>query len=258
MSNNIVSRIFFSPHGATKKIMNSIADKFIGIRLLCDLGKNNDHDIVQLTSQDLAIIGMPVFNGRIPSVCRERLTYFQGKQTPAIIFITYGNRAYDDALLELKNIMSKQGFRVIAAAAFIAEHSIFTEVAKDRPNVEDMIRIEEFANISHYIYHSLSKNYTNTLEVKGNYPYRKAGTVPIKPRADNTCVKCGNCVQVCPVDAISKRNPNKTNRFKCIACTACINACPMQARHFHGAIFDRAKEKFEKKYTEPKNPELFY
>lgn len=257
MSSNIVCRAYFSPHGSTLKIMNMLAKEFEGIRLICDLGKTTSNDMVQLTSSDIAIFGFPVFAGRIPPFAREQLKYFHGNRTPAIIYVTYGNRAYDDALLELKDILTNHGFHVISAAAFVCEHSIFTEVAKNHPNQEDMQKVEEFAHISRMIYEHLSDNYTTTLEVKGNQPYRKYHNLPIKPISDESCIKCGKCSEICPTKAISMKNPKKTNRWKCITCTSCIHICPVSARHFQGAIYEKTKEKFVKDNMDMKNPEIF-
>ena len=42
-------------------------------------------------------------------------------QTPAVLVVVYGNRAYDDALLELSDIATGAGFVPLAAGAFVGE-----------------------------------------------------------------------------------------------------------------------------------------
>ena len=49
----------------------------------------------------------------------------------------FGNRAYDDALLEMQDVASEIGFRVIAAVAAVAEHSIIRKYGKGRPDADD-------------------------------------------------------------------------------------------------------------------------
>lgn len=59
--------------------------------------------------------------------------------------VVYGNRDYEDALLELHDILSENGFVVVAAGAFVARHSIFPDVAAGRPDRDDLDRMAEFA-----------------------------------------------------------------------------------------------------------------
>lgn len=257
MHNNIVCRAYFSPHGTTKKIMDCIANEFQGIRLICDFLKPSTGDEVSLNNRDLLIIGVPVFSGRVPKICVDQINELQGNQTPAVIYVTYGNRAYDDALLELKDILTKNGFRVLSAAAFVCEHSIFENVAKGHPNQKDMEKVKEFAQISKYIFDNYSKKYTTTLKIDGNQQYRKATKIPLVPHTTDNCTSCQTCVSICPTQAISKKHPYKTNRLKCIACTACIYACPNKARQFQGIIFEKARGKFEEDNKELKRNEIF-
>ena len=77
-------------------------------------------DDIEIPASSIAIFAAPVYAGRIPAVAAERFARFKGKHTPAIIFCTYGNRAFDDALLELKELVTANGFKVISAAAFVA------------------------------------------------------------------------------------------------------------------------------------------
>lgn len=48
---------------------------------------------------------------------------------------------------------------------------------------------------------------------------------------DDKCVRCGACIKVCPVGAISgqKRRAYKIDTQKCIKCGACLEACKFDA-----------------------------
>ena len=50
------------------------------------------------------------------------------------------------------------------------------------------------------------------------------------------CTGCGDCVPICPVDAIILENGKATiNPFICIGCGACIPVCPVEAIDFKNA-----------------------
>ena len=40
------------------------------------------------------------------------------------------------------------------------------------------------------------------------------------------CTGCGDCVDVCPVEAISIKNEKVVVNDECIDCGACVNTCP--------------------------------
>ena len=45
-----------------------------------------------------------------------------------------------------------------------------------------------------------------------------------------TCIGCGACVDVCPVQALSLEDGKaKCDEGTCIDCGACIGTCPVQA-----------------------------
>lgn len=61
--------------------------------------------------------------------------------------VMYGNREYEDALLELNNIVVEAGFQPVAGGAFIDEHSFendSTPIAKGRPDIKDLQKATEF------------------------------------------------------------------------------------------------------------------
>ena len=67
---------------------------------------------------DLVLFGVPVYGGRIPSPAVQTLRRMQGSRTPAVLVAAYGNREYDDALLELADIAAAGR----TAAVFCACH----------------------------------------------------------------------------------------------------------------------------------------
>lgn len=206
-------------------------------------------------TNDLVVIGIPVYAGRVPALAAKTLQNIKGKQTPVILVCVYGNRDYDDALLELKNNCENNGFTPIAASAFIARHSIFPSIAANRPDERDDKQIVDFVKrcmLEH------KENAQRLLHVKGNYPYKIPSAIPLFPKGNRSCTACGICVKRCPVSAIPEKTPRKTNKEMCISCARCIAVCPEKARNFSGLIYRIARRKFESAYKNRKEPEFFF
>ena len=103
----------------------------------------------------------------------------KSNNTPTIIVVTYGNRAYDDTILELKDSASECGFRIVAAIAAVTKHSIIHQFATDRPNKEDL---DEILSFGKKIKDVLYSNSTSNIIIPGNKPYRDYGGVPLKTK----------------------------------------------------------------------------
>ncbi len=142
MTIDSIKLIYFSPTRTTRKVVEGIA-KGVQInpaeRIDLTPPTARRQKIVQI-HDGFVIIGSPVYGGRLPTDAVSRLLRLRGNGAPAAIVVVYGNRAYEDALLELRDIALDVGFKPIAAAAFIGEHSYSTDaapVAAGRPDTED-------------------------------------------------------------------------------------------------------------------------
>lgn len=219
---------YFSPRGTTKKILSAILAGFEGYT---DLPLNNELMPTTLNANDVLFIALPVFGGRIPSSTIEHLKKLNGNNTPAVAVVVYGNRAYEDALLELSDILTEGGFIVVAGGAFVAQHSMAPSIANGRPNESDLAKANDFGYAVRNKLVTLN-NITaeNAVTISGNKPYRTYNGVPFRPHATKACTKCGICAQACPVGAIPKDSPNKTEDNLCITCMHCVEICPQKAR----------------------------
>ena len=213
---------------------------------------------VNFSSNDLAVFAYPVYGGRVPDIMVKQLDKMKADNTPAVIIAVYGNRAYEDALLEMQNLAKDKGFIVIAAAAFIANHSIMTEVAVNRPDDKKKKKIKDFAAaVKEKIKNIEDIKNIEYLQLPGDYPYRKYNGIPLKPTGDSKCTACGACVQNCPVNAIVAENPRKTDKTKCITCMGCAAICPQGARHLNKILHFLSEIPFKKKYGARKEPDIF-
>lgn len=253
---NKINLVYFSAAGTTKTVATVLAESMQREIIEYNLLRQPPEHSITFEPDLPAIFAMPVYAGRVPAICANMLQQFQGKNTPAIAVAVYGNRDYDDALLELKNILSENGFVVVAAAAIVAQHSIFPTVASGRPDQKDKQKIASFGRNCNLALREFTGR--EKVTVKGNTPYRETGAVPLQPSGNSKCNACGVCVKLCPTKAIATENPRKTDKTRCIACTACISACPQNARAFHGPLYAVASKGFTSKNSTRKEPEFFY
>lgn len=251
--------VYFSATYTTKKIVQQIATQIGAHTTEYDVTKTTPQHEIVLNSQDLLIVGVPVYAGRIPEQASHALRRIKGNGTPALLVCVYGNRDYDDALLELKDSTEANGFKVISAGAFIARHSIFPTVGTNRPDEKDAALIHEFTAKSLSLLQSTTDfQLLSEVSVKGNRPYRTPGKIPLQPKGNRKCNACGSCVKLCPVQAIPKESPRKTDKEKCISCGRCIVICPQAARHFGGLLYKLVRRKFVNAYSVRKEPETMF
>ena len=130
---NHVTAISFSPTGGTQKGVLSIAEALDADRDFLDLTLQPPTGRNPFGPQDFVVFGAPVYSGRLPSPAAARFSMLRGQNTPCIVTVTYGNRDFDDALLELAQLVTPLGFRPVAAAALVAQHT-YGEIAVGRPD----------------------------------------------------------------------------------------------------------------------------
>lgn len=249
-------QITFSPTGGTRKVADALSMgicKNIDAFELCNpVSRLSD---ITLGEDDFAVIAMPVYGGRIPALAIERLKS-QVKANNAIcaVVAVYGNRAYDDALLELYKTCKEMGFNVVAAVGAIAEHSIIRKYGANRPDADDITEMKSFGErIKEAI---LSGTILQEGVIPGNFPYKKPISGP-KPTADKSCKGCGKCASECPVGAIPSDNLRKVNKGLCISCMRCVSICPSQSRSIGKIMHAMITLAIKKGCAEHKQNELF-
>ena len=140
-----VYKITFSPTGGTEKIASRLASVFGDVHNIDLTDPAADYSRMILNPDDICITAVPSFGGRVPAAAASRLAQIQARGAKAIATVVYGNRDYDDTLLELQSILTAAGFRCAAAVAAIAEHSILRQFAQGRPDTEDEAQLNQFA-----------------------------------------------------------------------------------------------------------------
>lgn len=221
-----ITRIVFSPTGGTERVAdilaNALGDKVVTVDL-CD----GHTDFSKAEMGDLAVIAMPCFCGRVPPLAARRLAGLQGEGTSAVVVAVYGNRAYDDLLVETADIAESVGFHVIAGVEAVAEHSIVHDYATGRPDESDEAQLRLFAA---HINNKLMSASHSSVTLPGNRPYKEYKCGGMVPTANDACVRCGKCAEACPTGAIAMDDLKHADATLCMSCMRCIAVCPMGAR----------------------------
>lgn len=249
-------QIYFSPTGGTKKVTDIIGGAWNCEKADIDLcAAEDDFTKYSFHEEDICLIAVPSFGGRVPAAALSRLAQMRGGSAKAILLCVYGNRAYEDTLLELSDTLRKAGFQCISAVAAIAEHSIMHQFAAQRPDEQDKKELLQFAAaIKEQIETSGD---AKEIQIPGNTPYREYTGVPFKPHADKHCNSCGLCVNKCPVKAIRAEQPVSVDEVTCISCMRCVSICPQKAMGINKILLMAASQKMKKVFQERKRNELF-
>lgn len=250
--------LFFSPTHSSAKIARAIAAGTHSGKLIeTDLTYDTSHSTIDI-KEDLVILAAPVYRGRVAPVAAERFKRILGNDTPAILAVVYGNRAYEDALIELRDMATHIGLVPLAAGTFIGEHSYSTPhmpIAAGRPDAQDLDKARFLGETA------MEKQNTgdgiDTLKVNGNYPYKSVPDINASsPECTDRCISCGMCIQVCPTQAISFDHDEKiivTDKESCICCCACVKGCPVAGRVYATPFAKYLYENFSTR----REPELF-
>ncbi len=250
-----VYTMYFSPTGGTKKLLGILAGE-LGTPMEMDFSlPGEDYGMYRFEPGDVCFVGVPSFGGRVPRIALENLTRVRANRAAAVAVVSYGNRAYEDTLLELRKALEGCGFRVVAGVAAVAEHSIMPQYGAGRPDERDCRELKAMAG---KIGEKLLKPASwKDFFVPGRVPYKEYHTIPMTPEADRSCKRCGLCAAGCPARAIPREHPDQTDSTRCISCMRCVRICPEHGRKVNKMMVLAASMKLRRACAGRKDNELF-
>lgn len=259
-----ITAAYFSPAETTKQVIDEV---IAGIG--CNTLKVKDitspearRHPLQAGKDELLVIGIPVYMGRVPALLGEWFSVINANGTPTVFIVVYGNRDYEDALLELRDILAGNGMIPIAGAAFIGEHSFSNANTPSlgRPDINDKNQAKKFGrNILKKFESTKSPADFQELDIPGNTPY--GGITELWDidfiEVGEKCTNCGYCAEICPMGAISHTDSSNIDIHKCITCCACIKKCPQEARTMKPGPVKEAQNRINTLFRDRKEPECY-
>ncbi|MCI5839791.1 MAG: EFR1 family ferrodoxin [Peptoniphilaceae bacterium] len=262
-----ISKIYFSATGQTEKCVNFLANelsKLLNFKVEdFNFTKPADRKNFPKIKNSLVILATPVYAGRVPNLLLKYLENFNCENSVGITLVTFGNRAYDDALIELTKIEEKS-IPTIASCAICCEHSFSNTLGKNRPDEKDFLQMKNFAK---KIAEKIKNKNFKEINVKGNIPFRnymkptdsKGNTfnfkdVKVKTNL-NLCIDCKICAKNCPLGTIDFDDVSIVK--KCMKCNSCVKKCPTGAKYFDDENYLHHKKEIEEMYKSYKKSEYF-
>ena len=266
--------VYFSATGTTEKVVTRVAE---GIAEAMSVAWEKydftlpgaRQKVLSFSADDLVVFGTPVYAGRVPNILLKYLDTVQGNGAVAVPMVSFGNRNYDDALIELRDTLEKDGFHTVAAGSFVGEHSFSYILAKGRPDQADIGLADEFAVRVARKLSTISDVHTLApVDVKGTpHPYRgyyqprdRQGVAvdlrKVRPATSDACNNCKICAEVCPMGSISYDDVREYTGI-CIKCGACVKRCPQNAKYYDDEAYLYHKRELEEGLTRRAEPELF-
>ena len=269
-----VTSLFFSPTGASRKIVRAFSEGYGGLRTENDISlpETREKPLKSGGADDFFLFAGPVYGGRSFKLLTNTIKKIPGGGMPAGILVSYGGRHYDMALADLYEAASAAGFRVIACGAFIGEHSFSSAIQTGRPDEGDLQFARDFG---HQVRERLEAARAAggslpamaleeiprrpvDLDAIGMHRERLGRMSPNRPFPEETCNRCGTCAAVCPLGLIDREDPGKIEE-RCIKCNACVKACPAGAMRFPQDDFLAVARNCEETFgREERSPQIWF
>lgn len=238
-----INILYFSGTGNTKYVANYLGEKL-----------KEDSNIVKIKSidespkvdedTDLLIIGGPNYASNVP----EKLLKWVNKNVPkknsnAIVYCTSAGKVNAYGIESLAKKLTQKGYNIIGKDTYIMPRNFY--FGKYPKNTNDEInqmlnetneKLDLLINrIKHneYKFENIENNRVFKIDLFAKLFNLIAKVIGKSFSVDDTCIKCGKCINNCPKKNI-KYDKNKEIKFgnNCMACMRCIHNCPKNSINY--------------------------
>lgn len=270
-----IQAYYFSPTGGTLQVLRDFAEplgrQMLSVEYHSYTLPEERENMPRFDEDDVIVWATPVYAGRIPNKTLDYVRQaLHADGNPAIALVTFGNRAYDNALAELVGLMREGGMKPVGAAAVVTRHAFSDTLGAGRPGRQDLTRLYDFAvQVAGRALAVMQGKNIPDLTVPGEAHPEKyysplktnnapAGFLKAKPSCDSDrCTRCGECMHVCPMGSIHDHGGVPSFDGICIKCQACRRTCPVGAIAFTDPEYLSHVAMIEQSFAEPKKSEFF-
>lgn len=264
--------VYFSPAGSTQTVVRTAAEelarlfkvesRYISLNTPSDRAQE-----YQFAPDELVVFGCPVYAGKLPNlILPDFVRCLHGSGTPAVALVTYGGRAYDNALAEMCDVLTKNNFKPAAGGAFLCRHVFSDKLAAGRPDAADLSELRMMSQGA--ALKLRGEGEITAPKVPGDaeaayYTPLKVDKTPAKflkakpSTAMVLCEHCGLCAKLCPMGAIDPQNPAEIPGT-CIKCCACTTFCPTGAKKLDDPDFLSHIAMLDQYYTEARKENAIF
>ena len=145
--------IYYSPAGGTELMTRTLARKIgailddcspLDVSVECHDMLKEQIDSLVFDDETVAVIGMPVYVGKIPLPAATALRKTAGAGAMTLAVVSYGGRKYGNALFELKRLSEECGFKAIGAGAFMISYMARRGSSRGSAPVIDLESLSDF------------------------------------------------------------------------------------------------------------------
>lgn len=178
--------IYYSPVGGTELMTETLTQKIGAILDDCSpldvsvecYNMLKDQNSIALDDETVAVIGMPVYVGKIPLPAAEALRRIAGNGAMTLAAVSYGGRKYGNALFELKKLTEECGFKAIGAGAFMISYMAMRGSSRGSAPVIDTESLSDFGKAASEKIKRLAGCEIEELRIKP-MPVEVSGRMPV-------------------------------------------------------------------------------
>lgn len=221
---------------------------------MIDIANHNKN----LHGYDLLIVGTPSYtktsSANMYDFIENHVTKENNPNANVITYVSYG-WAPAFGHLTLKDFITKKGFKVSGARAFLAPSNFYMYNEKQQPKQSEEEIRQLYKNIHADVYNLMDSYVNGQVQIDKASPIKKKiFTMVSKLTHDKyiadfpktvlevdseKCVQCKVCVKQCPNGNIALQDGIITFSNGCSACSRCMHICPKNAYKYKGKSFEQ-------------------